>query len=124
MKNWLLRKDSDAWKDWWQEEKGTAEDENVGWHHGLDGYESEQALAAADGQGILSRCTPWGCKESAWLSDWTELKEFYLAKRMVEDNRQHAKNIGRMQLWLTNPMTVNFQLSWLPTLLAIQQRPR
>ena len=33
--------DSDAGRDWGQEEKGTAEDEMAGWHHGLDGRESE-----------------------------------------------------------------------------------
>ena len=44
MKNWLIGKDPDAGKDWRQEEKGTAEDEMVGWHHRLDGHEFEQAL--------------------------------------------------------------------------------
>ena len=38
-KNWLLGKDPDAEKDWRQEEKGTTEDEMVGWHHQLDGHE-------------------------------------------------------------------------------------
>ena len=36
-----LEKNSDAWRDWGQEEKGTTEDEMAGWHHGLDGPESE-----------------------------------------------------------------------------------
>ena len=40
-KSWLIGKDSDAWKDWGQEEKGTTEDEMAGCHHGLDGHESE-----------------------------------------------------------------------------------
>ena len=35
-KNWLIGKDPDARRDWWQEEKGTTEDEMVGWHHPLD----------------------------------------------------------------------------------------
>ena len=39
--SWLIRKDSDAGKDWGQEEKGTTEDEIVGWHHQLDGHEFE-----------------------------------------------------------------------------------
>ena len=38
-KNWLIWKDPDAGKDWRQEEKGTTEDEMVGWHHRLDGHE-------------------------------------------------------------------------------------
>ena len=41
VKNQLNRKDSDAGKDWWQEDKGTAEDEVVGWHHRLNGHEFE-----------------------------------------------------------------------------------
>ena len=40
-KSWLIGKDSDAGSDCGQEEKGTTEDEMAGWHHGLDGYESE-----------------------------------------------------------------------------------
>ena len=43
-KNWLIRKDPDAGKDWRQEEKGATEDEMVGWHHWLDGHEFEQTL--------------------------------------------------------------------------------
>ena len=44
VKNWLIRKDPDAEKDRRQEEKGTTEDEIVGWHHWLNGQEFEQAL--------------------------------------------------------------------------------
>ena len=40
-KSWPIWKDPDAGKDWKQEEKGTTEDEMVGWHHRLDGHESE-----------------------------------------------------------------------------------
>ena len=40
-KNWLIGKDPDAGKDWRQEEKGTTEDEMVGWHHRLDVHEFE-----------------------------------------------------------------------------------
>ena len=40
------------------------EDEMVGWHHRLDGHESEQALGVGDRQGNLACCSPWGCKES------------------------------------------------------------
>ena len=52
-KNWLLRKDPDAGKNWRQEEKGMTEDEIVGWHHGLDGHELEQAPGIGDRQGNL-----------------------------------------------------------------------
>ena len=40
------------------------EDELVGWHHRLDGYEFEQTLGVDDGQGIMACCGPWGCEES------------------------------------------------------------
>ena len=62
-KNWLTGKDPDAGKDWRQEDKGTTEDEMVGWHHWLDGHEFEQAVGVGDGQGSLACCSPWGAKE-------------------------------------------------------------
>ena len=46
------------------EEKGATEDEMVGWHHQLNGHESEQALGDGDGQGGLACCSPWGHRES------------------------------------------------------------
>ena len=75
VKNWLTGKDPDAGKDWRQEEKGTAEDEMVGWHHQLSGHESEQSLGVGDGQGGLVCCSPWGLKESDTTEqlNWTEL---------------------------------------------------
>ena len=69
LKNWLIEKDPNARKDWRQEEKGTTEDEIVGWHHRLDGHEFEQALWDDEGQGSLACCSPWGCKESDAI-DW------------------------------------------------------
>ena len=66
----------DAWKDWRQEEKGTTEDEMVGWHHQLDGLEFEQALEVGDGQGSLVCCTPWSHKESDMI-DWLNLTVLY-----------------------------------------------
>ena len=63
VKNWLIRKDPDSGKDW-RQEKGTTEDEMVGWHHWLNGHAFEQALGVGDGQGSLACCSPWGRKES------------------------------------------------------------
>ena len=59
---WLIGKDPDAGKYWRQEEKGTIEDEMVGWHHQL-GHEFGQASGVGDGQGSLAYCSPWGHKE-------------------------------------------------------------
>jgi len=63
-KSWLTRKDSDAGRDWGQKEKGTTEDEMAGWHHWLDGRESEWTPGVGDGQGGLACCDAWGLKES------------------------------------------------------------
>ena len=63
VKNWLIRKDPDAGKDWGQEEKGATEDEMVGWHHWLNGHAFEQALEDGEGQGSLVCCSTWGRKE-------------------------------------------------------------
>ena len=63
-KSWLLGKDPDAGKDWGQEEKGTTEDEIVGWHHWLNGHKFEQAPGVGEGQGSLACCSPSGCQES------------------------------------------------------------
>ena len=73
-KSWLIWKDPDAGKDWRQEEKGTTEDEIVGWHHRLNGHEFGWTLGVGDGQGGLVCCSSWGHKESdttEWLN-WTE----------------------------------------------------
>ena len=55
----LIRKDPDAGKDWRQEEKGTTEDEIVGWHHQLNGHDFEQVLGDGEGQGSLACYSPW-----------------------------------------------------------------
>ena len=74
-KSWLIGKDSDAGRDWGQEEKGTTEDEMAGWHHWLDGCESQWTPGVGDGQGGLACCDSWGCKESDTTErlNWTEL---------------------------------------------------
>ena len=74
-KSWLIGKDSDAWRDWGQEEKGMTEDQMAGWHHWLNGHEVEWTLGVGDGQGGLACCNSWGCKESDMIEqlNWTEL---------------------------------------------------
>ena len=63
VKSWLTGKDSDAGRDWGQEEKGMTEDEMAGWHHRLDVREFEWTLVDGDGQGGLVCCNSWGRKE-------------------------------------------------------------
>ena len=76
MKSWLIGKDSDAGRDWGQEEKGTTEDEMAGWHHRLDAHEFGWTLGVGDWQGGLTCCNSWGRKESDTIEqlNWTELR--------------------------------------------------
>ena len=82
-KSWFIGKDYDAGRDWRQEEKGTTEDEMAGWHHWLDGHESEWTPGVGDGQGGLACCNSWGCKESdvTEQENWTE--EIYKIAQIV-----------------------------------------
>ena len=75
VKSWLSGKDSDAGRDWGQEEKGTTEDEMAGWHHWLDGHDFGWTPGVGDGQGGLVCCNSWGRKESDTTErmNWTEL---------------------------------------------------
>ena len=70
----FIGKDPDAEKDWRQEEKGTTEDEMIGWHHQPNGHEFEQGPGDGKGQESLACCSAWGSKEldiTEWLN-WTE----------------------------------------------------
>ena len=73
-KSWLIGKDSDAGRDWGQEEKATTKDEMAGWHHWLDGRESEWTPGVGDGQGGLACSINGVAKSRTQLSDWTEMK--------------------------------------------------
>ena len=74
VKDWLIGKDPDAGKDWRQEEKGMTEDEMVGWHHQLDGHESEQAPGVGDWQ-EPHNVVHGVAKSQTWLSNWNELRK-------------------------------------------------
>ena len=77
VESWLIWKDPDAGKDWGQEEKGTTEDEMVGWHCWHNGHGFGWTPGVGDGQGGLVCCGSWGRKEldtTEWMN-WTELCE-------------------------------------------------
>ena len=101
-KNWLTGKDPVAGKNWRQEEKGTTEDEVVGWHHHLEGHEFEQAPGVGDGPGSLVCCSPWGHKDSDmteqlnWLTD------------AVTESEVKVKSLSSVRLFVT-PRTVAYQ---------------
>ena len=77
VKNWLIWKYPDAGKDWGQEEKGTTEDEMVGWHHRHDEHGFGWTPGVGVGQGGLVYCNSYGVSKSqTWLSNWTELNSY------------------------------------------------
>ena len=111
-KSWLIGKDSDAGRDWGQEEKGMTEDEMAGRHHWLDGRESEWTLGVGDGQGGLACCSSWGGKESdmAERLNWTELIEDLNVvdnkikfKKKIKINKCSRQSLR--QFWETVPKT-------------------
>ena len=72
-KNWLIWQDPDAGQDWRQEQKGTTEDEMVGWHHWLDGHEFAQAPGVVMDREAWRAAVHGVAKSGTQLSDWTEL---------------------------------------------------
>ena len=111
VKNWLIWKDPDAGKDWRQEEKGTTEDEMVGWHQWLEGHEFGQALGVGDGQGSLVCCSPWGRKEldtTEWLKWLTEVRVHQSPQcphSRTFQRPQHPKMIQSDTIWRQNNQT-------------------
>ena len=99
-KSWLIGKDSNAGRDWGQDEKGPTEDEMAGWHHWLYGRESEWTPGVGDGQGGLACCDSWGHKEldTTERLNWTELNwgwSLWGHKRV----RYHLATKQQQQYW-------------------------
>ena len=72
-KNWLIWKDPDAGKDWRREEKGTTEDELVGWPHRVEAHEFKQTPETMKDGGTWQAIVHGIAKSQTWLSDWTAI---------------------------------------------------
>ena len=116
-KNCLIRKDPDAGKDWRLEEKGTTENEMVGWHHQLNEHEFEQALGVGDRQGRLACCSSRGCKEldtTEWLNNksqvkcvshcWSQSKSWEALALHCRANQSCLKSFTGVPLLRTKPL--------------------
>ena len=125
VKSWLIWKDCDAGKDWGQEEKGTTEDEMVGWHHQLNGHGFGWTPAVGDGQGGLAWHGSLGRKEldtTEWLN-WTEFsfinktkkdsKKIFLAERVWIIKDWKALLYKEWSLWPTVSTVIElWSFSW------------
>ena len=97
VKSWLIRKAPDAGKDWGQEEKGTTEDEIIGWHHQLNGHGFGWTPGVGNGQGSLAGCSSWGRRvrhdwatelnwiihEFCWYSENIIIPKYNLPKNLI-----------------------------------------
>ena len=118
VKTQLIGEDTDAGKDWRQEEKEVTEDEMVGWHHRHDGHEFEKAPGVGDGQGSLACCGPWGRKESDttdWLN-WTELIGWKVEAGwlVILAGPDHVVITGESEVWFS--FQDNMLMDWLGSL--------
>ena len=93
-KSWFIGKDSDAGRDWGYEEKGTTEDEMMGWYHWLSGRGSEWTPGVGDGQGGLAFCESWGHKELD-TTEWLNCIEVSFSKAMAP----HSSTLAWKILW-------------------------
>ena len=117
-KSWLIGKDSDAGRDWGQEEKGMREDETAGWHHWLDGHESEWSPGVGDGQGGLVCCDSWGRKkldtteQLIWSDVYVYVIElFLLIGECMSYYCELCAVMSHLCLTLYNPMDCNWPVS-------------
>ena len=100
-KSWLIGKDPDAGKDWRQEEKGTTEDEMVGWHHWLYGQEFGWTPGVGDRQGGLVCCGSWGCQASDmteqlnWRLSQLQISSFFF---LTERRQGHELRMGHSRV--------------------------
>ena len=107
----IRRVDSDAGRDWGQEEKGTTENEMAGWHHWLDGHESEWTPGVGDGQGRPGVLRFMGSQRVGhdWVTElnWTDCKNYCKITifSYLRGSNSLSKDNCSFQLWLQIRLT-------------------
>ena len=111
-----LGKDPDAGTDWRREEKGTTEDEMVGWHHWLSGHEFEETPGDGGGQRSLACHSPWGCRVT---HNWATEHDIQIAarKRFSVFPMENFSSESELNQASKGPLKVHqgfhyFQLGW------------
>ena len=112
LKSQITGKDPDAGKDWRKEEKGTTEDEMVGWHHWLNGHESEQDSGDAEGQGSLVCCSLQGCKKSD-MTEQLNTNNIYIHKSSYIYLSKETWSLMNLELSEKNTLKSNRKGIWI-----------
>ena len=109
VKSWLIGKDSDAGRDWGQEEKGMTEDEIAGWHHRLDGHEFEWTPGVGDGQGgLASQGVGHNCEtELNWTDTTTRMPNYWLCPFGAMMGKLHM--VLERENWLRSKLILMIQ---------------
>ena len=97
VESWLIGKDPDAGKDWGQEEKGTTEDEMVGWHHRLNGHGFGWLRELVMDREAWHAAVHAVAKNWTWLSNWTELYLTHWREATNIWEHKRKKSLGRFQ---------------------------
>ena len=99
VKSWLIWKDPDVGKDWRREERGTTEDEMVGYYHRLNGHEFEQALGVGDGQGGWRAAVHRVAKSQLQLRDWIELTDSHTFEYLSTVGIKKVNTFATLSTW-------------------------
>ena len=118
-KSQFTGKNPDSGKDWGQEEKGTTEDEMVGWHHQLNGHEFDQTLGNSEGQGSLACCSPWSHKDlnTTWQLNNNDNTCWSF---VLEGNHWSYQNLGSLCINAKNRDTLLGEISTTSDIMMIQ----
>ena len=112
VESWFIGKDPDAGKDWGREEKGTTEDEIVGWHHWCDRHELSRLQELVKDREAWHAEVHGVAKSQTWLSDRTELNfpklydflkrkvEYYSHKTTNNNNHKDSPLISSWEIWI------------------------
>ena len=104
-KSWLIWKDPDAGRDWGQEEKGTTEDEMVGWHYRLNGHGSGELKELLTDREAWHAAVHGVTKSRTQVSDWTELNSELWEN--IKQSNIHVLEPWRSKRWCRKNMWRN-----------------
>ena len=93
--------------------RGVTDDEMVGWHHGFNGHEFEHTLGDSEGQGSLTCCSPWGCKESDTIERLNDSEDDILTPQNPHVKKEHLLQLSLSLKQPSHPMKENEYLDFL-----------